>query len=61
MRNVCHCASIGTLALILKNKAIKFNNLLNVDDPEKAETEDLGLSGKHCLVSRWAESGEDSV
>ncbi len=46
-----HYTSIETLALILKNRTIRFNNLLNVDDPEEAETKDLGLSGKHCLVS----------
>lgn len=54
-----HYTSIETLALILKNKTIRFNNLLNVDDPEEAETEDLGLSGKHCLVSCWTKSSED--
>lgn len=54
-----HYTSIETLALILKNKTIRFNNLLNVDDPEEAETEDLGLFGKNCLVSCWTESSED--
>lgn len=54
-----HYTSVENLALILKNKTIKFNNLLNVDDPEEAETEDLGLSGRHCLVSCWTKSGED--
>lgn len=54
-----HYTSIETLALILKNRTIRFNNLLNVDDPEEAETKDLGLSGKHCLVSCWTKSSED--
>lgn len=54
-----HYTSIENLALILKNKTIKFNNLLNVDDPEEAETEDLGLSGKYCLVSCWSKNSED--
>lgn len=54
-----HYTSIETLALILKNKMIRFNNLMNVDDPEEAETEDLGLAGKHCLVSCWTKNGED--
>lgn len=56
-----HYTSIETLALILKNKTIRFNNLLNVDDPEEAETEDLGLSGKHCLVSCWTKSSDDVI
>ncbi len=56
-----HYTSIETLALILKNRTIRFNNLLNVDDPEEAETKDLGLSGKHCLVSCWTKSSEDTL
>ena len=56
-----HYTSIETLALILKNRTIKFNNLLNVDDPEEAETADLGLSGKHCLVSCWTKNSEDII
>lgn len=56
-----HYTSIETLALILKNRTIKFNNLLNVDDPEEAETKDLGLSGKHCLVSCWTKNNEDTL
>lgn len=56
-----HYTSIETLALILKNRTIRFNNLLNVDDPEEAETKDLGLSGKHCLVSCWTKSNEDAI
>lgn len=54
-----HYTSIETLALILKNRTIRFNNLQNVDDPEEAETKDLGLAGKHCLVSCWTKSSED--
>lgn len=54
-----HYTSIETLALILKNRTIKFNNLMNVDDPEEAETKDLGLFGRHCLVSCWTRSSED--
>ncbi len=56
-----HYTSIETLALILKNRTIRFNNLLNVDDPEEAETKDLGLSGKHCLVSCWTKSSENVI
>lgn len=56
-----HYTSIETLALILKNRNIRFNNLLYVDDPEEAETRDLGLSGKYCLVSCWTKSSEDTL
>ena len=59
MDTLYHYTSIQTLALILKNKRLLFNNLLNVDDPEEAESEDLGLIGKHCLISCWTDSSED--
>lgn len=59
MEYLYHYTSIETLALILKNKTIRFNNLLHVDDPEEAETEDMGLFGKNCLVSCWTRSSED--
>jgi len=59
MEYLYHYTSIEKLALILKNKTIRFNNLLNVDDPEEAETGDLGLFGKNCLVSCWTKSSED--
>lgn len=56
-----HYTSMETLALILKNKTIRFNNLLNVDDPEEAETKDLEKAGKHCLVSCWTDNSEDVI
>lgn len=56
-----HYTGIQKLALILKNKNIKFNNLLNVDDPEEAETEDCGLLGRHCLVSCWTDHSTDEL
>ena len=39
MEFLYHYTSLETLALILKNKTVCFNNLLNVDDIEEAETE----------------------
>lgn len=56
-----HYTSIEKLALILKNRTIRFNNLLNVDDPEEVETSDLGKAGRHCLVSCWTDSEEDVI
>lgn len=56
-----HYTSIENLALILKNKTIKFNNLQNVDDPEEAETEDIETAGRHCLVSCWTDKEEDII
>lgn len=56
-----HYTSLDVLALILSNKTICFNNLLNVDDIEEAETEDMGKFGKYLYVSCWTEDEEESI
>lgn len=56
-----HYTSIETLALILKNKTICFNNLLNVDDLEEAVTQDMGNFGKYINVSCWTSDSEESI
>ena len=53
MEYLYHYTSIETLALILANKTICFNNLLNVDDSEEAETFDMGKFGRFVYVSCW--------
>lgn len=54
-----HYTSIATLALILNGRKLRFNNLLNVDDPCEMETADMGDFGKHCLISCWTKNCED--
>ncbi|MGM9549027.1 MAG: DUF2971 domain-containing protein [Faecousia sp.] len=56
-----HYTSLDTLALILTNKSICFNTLLNVDDVEEAETSDLGLFGKYVYVSCWTDEAAESL
>lgn len=56
-----HYTSLETLALILTNKTICFNTLLNVDDIEEAETSDLGLFGKFVYVSCWTDEIKESI
>lgn len=56
-----HYTSLDTLALILTNKTICFNTLLNVDDIEEAETSDLGLFGKFVYVSCWTDDPAESI
>ena len=36
-----HYTSIETLLLILKNKTLAFNSLINVDDLEECESKDI--------------------
>ncbi|WP_288343071.1 DUF2971 domain-containing protein [uncultured Dubosiella sp.] len=61
MEYLYHYTSLETLALILKNKTICFNNLLYVDDIEEAETQDMGKFGKLIYVSCWTEDSEESI
>lgn len=56
-----HYTSLDTLALILENKTLCFNNLMYVDDIEEAETADMGLFGKYVNVSCWTEEPEESI
>lgn len=61
MEYLYHYTSIETLALILANKTICFNNLLNVDDNEEAETFDMGKFGRFVYVSCWTSDEQESI
>lgn len=56
-----HYTSIETLLLILKNKTLCFNSLINVDDLEESETEDIKKLGRFCYVSCWTDSSEELI
>ncbi|OJV78763.1 MAG: hypothetical protein BGO34_02190 [Bacteroidia bacterium 44-10] len=61
---VHHYTTIETLALILKNKTIRFNRLDKVDDLEESE---YGISsadmkmGKYIFVSCWTKDNAENV
>ncbi|MCD8078549.1 MAG: hypothetical protein LUE63_09315, partial [Lachnospiraceae bacterium] len=61
MNYLYHYTSVDTLALILKNKTICFNNLLYVDDAEEVETNDMGPLGKFVYASCWTDSDQESI
>lgn len=61
MEYLYHYTSLETLALILANKTICFNNLLNVDDIEEAESADMGLFGRFVYVSCWTDESKESI
>jgi hypothetical protein len=61
MEYLYHYTSLETLALILKNKSLCFNNLLNVDDIEEAKTKDMGDFGRFVYVSCWTDDAEESI
>ena len=53
--------TLQALACILKNKTIRLNNLLNVDDPEEVETIDFNNFGRHIYVSCWTTESKESI
>lgn len=61
MEYLYHYTSLETLALILRNRSICFNNLLYVDDIEEAETNDMGTVGRFAYVSCWTRDKEESI
>lgn len=61
MQYLYHYTSLETLALILANKSICFNNLLNVDDMEESETQDMGNFGRFLYVSCWTSEEQESI
>ena len=51
---IYHYTNNDTLALILKNRTIRFNRLDNVDDLEEGKAESLGIKFcKYIFVSCW--------
>lgn len=61
MNYLYHYTSLESLALILKNRTLRFNNLLYVDDAEEAATADMGNFGKYCYASCWTDLERESI
>lgn len=60
--NLYHYTSIENLALILKNKTIRFSRLDCVDDVEESTVyEDMVPMGKYTFVSCWTDNEEESI
>ena len=59
---IYHYTTIDNLALILKNKSIRFNRLDYLDDLEEGAVTSSGLHlGKYVFVSCWTENQEESI
>lgn len=63
MSKIYHYTSIETLALILKNKTIRFNRLdNNLDDLEEGQISSNGVKlGNYGFVSCWTEERNESI
>lgn len=56
-----HYTNIETLALILKNRSIRFNSLNKMDDLQEQETADLKNIGQFCYISSWTDDETESI
>lgn len=57
-----HYTNIEALALILRNRTLRFNRLDQVDDPEESNFISNGVNlGIYTFVSCWTEAKEESI
>lgn len=52
---------IETLALILKNRTIRFNSLDKMDDLQEQQTADIKNIGQFCYISSWTDDPTESI
>lgn len=60
-RRLYHYTNLETLALILKNRTIRFAPLDKLDDPQEKETSDVPNIGRYFFVSCWTASKTESI
>ncbi|WP_158712821.1 hypothetical protein [Parabacteroides pacaensis] len=59
---IYHYTNLESLAMILKNRTIRFNRLDKVDDLEEGSAESLGIRFcRYVFVSCWTENSEESI
>ena len=56
-----HYTSVEVLALILKNRSIRFNSLDKMDDLQEQETSDLRNIGQFIYISSWTDDETESI
>lgn len=56
-----HYTNLETLALILKNRTIRFNSLDKMDDLQEKETADLKNIGQFFYISSWTDDAAESI
>lgn len=58
---IYHYTTIETLALILKSKRIRFNNLTDVDDMLEGDLFETNNLAQHIFVSCWTKDQEENI
>lgn len=56
-----HYTNIEALALILKNRTIRFNSLNKMDDLQEERTADIKNIGQFCYISSWTDEPTESI
>lgn len=56
-----HYTNIDTLALILKNRTIRFNSLINMDDLQERQVADLETMAGIVFVSCWTDQEHEII
>lgn len=56
-----HYTNVEALALILKNRTIRFSSLDRMDDLQEKESSDLQNAGQFCYVSSWTDDVSESI
>lgn len=61
MDTLYHYTNIESLALILKNRTIRFNSLDNLDDLQENMTADVKNAGQFTYVSCWTDKEKENI
>lgn len=61
MDTLFHYTNIESLALILKNRTIRFNSLDNMDDLQENMTKDVQNAGQFIYVSCWTDKAKENI
>lgn len=61
MDTLFHYTNIESLALILKNRTIRFNSLNNMDDLQENMTKDIKNAGQFTYVSCWTDKIKENI
>lgn len=61
LKYLYHYTNIETLALILKNRTIRFNSLDKMDDLQEQQTADINNIGQFCYISSWTDDSAESI
>ena len=56
-----HYTNIESLALILKNRTIRFNSLDRMDDLQEKESADVKNIGQFCFITSWTSENTESI